>query len=120
MDKAELKSIRKDANEYLRDHPDDHRVKRQLRLLDHIDALEQKPGMDDGFRKTFLLQRKGVGADWEDQAPGFSRKEDALACVKFCKHTADRPLRILEIRTRVVADSAAIDAAIAAAPEPQS
>ncbi len=40
MDKVELKDLRKEAEAYLRDYPDDHRVKRQIRLLDHIDALE--------------------------------------------------------------------------------
>jgi hypothetical protein len=63
------------------------------------------------WRTTFYLQRKGRLPEWIDETAGHKRLEDSLACVQYSKSTADRPLRVVEIKQRTVMDQAAIDAA---------
>jgi hypothetical protein len=64
------------------------------------------------YQTKFVLQRKSCLPHWEDETPGHSKLEDSLACVKFCKSTNDRPLRIIEIKRRTAMDQDAINAAI--------
>lgn len=85
-----------------------------LKLTGAIRQLEQVIRNRDAenWRTIFHLQRKGILPEWVNETPGHVFLEDSLKCVQYSRSTKDRPLRIVEIKRRIVMDQAEIDAAI--------